>query len=153
MEVKCNTTIVQIGNNTGIHVPENILEQLKEGKKPLVKVTLNAYTYRSAVGKMNGKFLISLSAENRKNANVNEGDNLDVIIALDTEPRVVELPIEVLEVLENNKIAKATFETMAPSKKKAIALSISDTKTQETKTKRIEKALIELNQIQTKKKF
>jgi len=42
MEVIYKTTIVQTGNNTGIHVPETILEKLNGGKKPLVKVTLNA---------------------------------------------------------------------------------------------------------------
>lgn len=144
MEVTYKTTIVQTGNNTGIHVPETILEKLNGGKKPLVKVTLNNYTYRSAVGKMNDKFMISLSAENRKNANVKGGDALEVTVVLDTEPRTVELPVELQSALNKNKTANAAFEKLAPSRKKAIVLSITDAKTEETKMKRIEKSIQDL---------
>jgi uncharacterized protein YdeI (YjbR/CyaY-like superfamily) len=110
----------------------------------LVKVTLNGYSYRSAVGKMGDRFMISLSAENRKNAEVKGGDTLEVTVALDTEPRTVELPAELQAAFSKNKTEKAAFEKLAPSKKKAIALSVSDAKTEETKTKRIEKAISSL---------
>ncbi|MBN8859139.1 MAG: DUF1905 domain-containing protein [Sphingobacteriales bacterium] len=144
MEVKYKTTIAQTGNNTGIHVPEPILEKLNGGKKPLVKVMLNGYAYRSAVGKMGDRFMISLSAENRKNAGVNGGDTLEVTLALDTEPRIVELPAELQAALNKNKKAKAGFEKLAPGRKKAIALSVTEAKTEETKMKRIEKAINDL---------
>ena len=141
MKIAYKTTIVQTGNNTGIHVPETILNKLNGGKKPLVKVTLNGYSYRSAVGKMGDKFMISLSAENRKNANVKGGDTLEVTIELDTEPRTVELPPDLQSALNKNKTAKAAFDKLAPSKKKAMALSISEAKTEATKIKRIEKVI------------
>ena len=141
MKIAYKTTIVQTGNNTGIHVPETILNKLNGGKKPLVKVTLNGYSYRSAVGKMGDKFMISLSAENRKNANVKGGDTLEVTIELDTEPRTVELPPDLQSALDKNKTAKAAFDKLAPSKKKAMALSISEAKTEATKIKRIEKVI------------
>jgi hypothetical protein len=141
MKIAYKTTIVQTGNNTGIHVPETILNKLNGGKKPLVKVTLNGYSYRSAVGKMGDKFMISLSAENRKNANVKGGDTLEVTIELDTEPRTVELPSDLQGALDKNKTAKAAFDKLAPSKKKAMALSISEAKTEATKIKRIEKVI------------
>lgn len=144
MKVTYKTTIVQTGNNTGIHVPEETLEKLGGGKKPLVKVTLNGYTYRSAVGKMGDKFMISLSAENRKNANVKGGDKLEVTVTLDTEPRIIELPAELQAALDKTKAAKAAFEKLAPSKKKAIVLSITEAKTEETRLKRIEKSINEL---------
>jgi hypothetical protein len=139
--MKINTTIVQTGNNTGIEVTEQQLEILGGGKKPLVTVTLNNYTYRSAVGKMGKKFMISLSAENRKNANVKGGDNLEIDIELDTKPRTVEIPIDLQKEFDKNKTAKANFEKLAPSKKKAIVLSINDAKTEETKLKRIDKVI------------
>ncbi|WP_144282001.1 YdeI/OmpD-associated family protein [Chryseobacterium echinoideorum] len=141
MQVKYNTTIVQRGNTTGIQVSEGILEQLNGGKKPLVKVTLNGYTYRSAVGKMDGEFMISLSAENRANANVQGGQTLEVILELDTEQRTVELPKELQDEFDNNEDAKSAFEKLAPSRKKAMVLSINEAKTDETRKKRIEKAI------------
>ena len=141
MKVTYKTKIIQTGNNTGIHVPETILDKLNGGKRPLVKVTLNDYSYRSAVGKMSDKFMISLSAENRKNANVKGGDTLEVTLELDTESRTVELPPDLQTALDKNKAAKAAFDKLAPSKKKAIALSITEAKTETTKIKRIEKAV------------
>lgn len=139
--MKFKTKIVQTGNNTGIELSEKIIETLGGGKKPLVIVTLNNYTYRSAVGKMGEKYMISLSAENRKNANVKGGDLVEVSLELDTTPRTVEIPEGLKKALDENKIAKANFEKLAPSKKKAIVLSIVDAKTEETKLRRIEKAI------------
>lgn len=139
--IKFKTTIFQLGNNTGIEVPEKVLEQLGGGKKPLVVVSLNDYVYRSAVAKMGDKFLISLSAENRKNANVKGGDEIKVSLELDTAARTVDLPVELQTALDKSKTAKAKFEKLAPSKKKAIVVSIGEAKTDETRLRRVEKAI------------
>lgn len=139
--MKFKTKIVQTGNNTGIEVDEKTLSELGGGKKPLVMVTLNDYSYRSAVGKMGDKFMISLSAEHRKNANVKGGDTVEVSIELDTAPRLIEVPHDLQKVLDKNKKAEANFNKLAPSKKKAIVLSIEDAKTEETKIRRIEKVM------------
>ena len=143
--MKFKTKIVQTGNNTGIEVNEKILDKLSGGKKPLVVVTVNNYSYRSAVGKMGDKFMISLSAENRKNANVKGGDTVEISLELDTAPRKVEIPSDLKKAFDKNKVAKANFEKSAPSKKKAIVLSITDAKTVETKLRRIEKAIEQLS--------
>jgi hypothetical protein len=112
--IKYNTTILTSGNNTGIEVPEDILAKLSGGKKPLVVVRLNNYTYRSAVAKMGDKYLISLSAENRKNANVKGGDTLTIELELDTAPRTVEIPDDLQKAFDRNKTAKANFDKLAP---------------------------------------
>ena len=139
--IKFKTIILQIGNNTGIEVPTNILEQLGGGKKPLVVVSLNDYSYRSAVAKMADKFMISLSADNRKNASLKGGDKVEVTLELDTAPRTVEIPDELQTALDKNKTAKAAFEKLAPSKRKAMVVLISEAKTEETKVRRIAKAI------------
>jgi uncharacterized protein YdeI (YjbR/CyaY-like superfamily) len=144
--ISFKTTILQFGNNTGIEVPENVLDKLGGGKKPLVVVTLNKYTYRSAVAKMADKFLISLSAENRKNANVKGGDELEINLELDTAPRTVDVPLELQKALDKNATAKINFEKLASSKKKALVLSLNEAKTDETRMRRIEKALQTLSQ-------
>ncbi len=139
--MKFKTKILQIGNNTGINVPDEIIAKLAAGKKPPVVITVKKYTYRSTVAVMGGKYMISLSAENRKNANVKGGDELEIVITLDTEPRTVQLPIDFQNRLAKNKQAEAAFEKLSPSRKKAIVVSINDAKTKETKIKRIEKAI------------
>ncbi len=142
--MKFMTTIVQTGNNTGIEISEQMLEKLGGGKKPLVVVTINNYSYRSAVGKMGDRFMISLSAESRKNANVKGGDTVEIDVNLDTTPRTIEVPLELQKALDKNKSAKTKFENLAPSKKKAMALSVIEAKTEETKKRRIEKAIEQL---------
>ena len=82
--MKFKTVIAQLGNNTGIEVTEKMLQSLGGGLRPLVVVSINNYTYRSAVGKMGGKFLISLSAEHRKNANVERAQKIEVDLGLDS---------------------------------------------------------------------
>jgi len=139
--MKFKTTILQTGNNTGIPITEEILEKLGGGKRPLVVVKLNDYSYRSAVGKMGDKYMISLSAENRKNANVKGGDTIEVFLTLDTAPRVIEIPEDLQKALNNSKTAKAHFDKLAPSKRKAMVLSITDAKSEETRLRRITKAI------------
>ena len=139
--MKFKTKIVQTGNNTGIEVSEQILEQLGGGKKPLVVVKVNEYTYRSAVGKMGDRFMISLSAENRKNASVKGGDLVDIDIELDNTPRTIEIPDDFQTLLDLNLTARENFDKLAPSKKKAMVLSITDIKTEETRNIRIKKAI------------
>lgn len=142
--MKFTTKIAQFGNNTGIIVPDQIVESFGTGKKPPVVITLNEYTYRSTVAVMGGQYLVSLSAENRKNAKVAGGDEVEITIELDTEPRTIELPIDFKKALAENHLAEINFEKLSMSKKKAIVLSITDAKTEETKLKRIEKVLASL---------
>ncbi|MFK0186826.1 DUF1905 domain-containing protein [Streptomyces rubiginosohelvolus] len=44
--MKFSTTMFQSGNNTGIEVPEDVVEALGAGKRPPVNVTVNGYAYR-----------------------------------------------------------------------------------------------------------
>ncbi len=139
--MKFKTKIIQSGNNTGINIPENVIESFNAGKKPPVKITLNKYTYRNTVAVMDGKYMVSLSSENRKNANVTGGDELEVNIELDTEPRTVELPADFKKALDKNSAAKKNFESLSNSKKKYLVLPVLDAKTEETRMRRIEKAI------------
>ena len=60
--VTFETTVTATGNNTGIVVPAGLIEQLAAGKRPAVLVGLNGYEYRSTVGVMGGRHMISVSA-------------------------------------------------------------------------------------------
>jgi hypothetical protein len=75
-------------NATAIQVPENVLAALGPAKRPPVRVTINDHSYRARVAIMNGTFLIPVSADVRKHAGIASGDEIDVDLELDTEPRV-----------------------------------------------------------------
>ena len=59
------TKVWQMGNNTAIQLSPEIIEKLGSGRRPLVRMTIKNYTYRSAVAVMDGMFLVSLSAQPR----------------------------------------------------------------------------------------
>ena len=143
-KLKFNTIIFQEDNNTGIEVPRHIVEKLGSGKRPAVHVTLNGFTYRSTVAVMGGKYLIPLSAERRTNAKVKGGDKLDITLELDTEPREVELPHDFKKELSKDKKALAFFEGLSYSGKSRYVIPITQAKTEETRQRRIEKAVSDL---------
>jgi hypothetical protein len=143
--VTFHTTVLQTGiSNTGIQVPEAVLQQLGSGKRPLVRVTVNDYTYRSAVAVMGGNFMIPLSAENRQIAGVQGGEAVDVTLALDLEPRTVELPADLKAALTQANALPA-FEKSAPSMKKEYVRQVAESKAAETRQRRIEKIVAKLS--------
>jgi hypothetical protein len=134
-----HTTILKTGKNTaGIHVPEEIIEKLGSGKRPLVLVTIKKYTYRSAVAVMGGKFMIGVSAENRQGAGVQGGEEVDVTIELDLKPRTVEIPKDLKTALIKADALEA-FENSAPSMRKEYVRQVEEAKAQETRERRIAK--------------
>src|SRR6187551_2459141 len=91
--MKFTTTLLKAGKTaTGIEIPASIVEKLGAGKKPPVRITINGYTYRNTVAVMGGVFMVGVSAEHRKGANIEGGDEVEVTIELDTELRVVSVP-------------------------------------------------------------
>lgn len=132
-------------NTTGIEVPPAVLEGLGGGKKPLVKVTLNGQTYRTAIGSMGGKAMIPVSAESRALTGAKAGDRLQVTVELDTEPRTVELPEDFAAALAANPKAQAAYDRLAPSHKKAHVTAILGAKAAETRARRIAKAIADLS--------
>jgi Bacteriocin-protection, YdeI or OmpD-Associated/Domain of unknown function (DUF1905) len=136
------TTILTSGKTaTGIQIPDEVIAKLGAGRRPPVKVTINDYTYRSTVAVMNGRFMVGVNADNRREARVGGGDTVDVIIALDTEVREVTVPADLALALDRSPIARKSFDRLSYSKRKAIVDSVLGAKTSETRARRIDKAL------------
>ena len=141
-KLKFSTVLLTAGKTaTGIKIPDEIIEKLGGGKRPLVKITINNFTYRSAVAVMGGAYMVGVNAENREGAKVKGGDKIDVTIELDTEVRTIDIPAELQKALGKNAAAKKIFESLSNSKKKALTLPIANAKTDETRNRNIEKAL------------
>jgi hypothetical protein len=100
---------------TGIEVPPEVVSGLGTSKRPAVRVTMGGYTYRSSVAAMGGVFMLPVSAEHRAGAGVEAGDEVDVDVELDTEPREVSMPVDFSSALDKNPDAKTTFEGLSYS--------------------------------------
>jgi hypothetical protein len=131
---------------TGITVPEDVIEALGGSKRPPVRVTIGAYTYRTTVGSMDGLAKIPVSAEHREAAGIRAGDELDVELELDTAPRVVEVPADFAEALDATPEARRFFDGLSNSLKRYWTLNIEGAKTAETRQRRIEGAIAKLRE-------
>ena len=146
-KIKFSTTLLQAKKTaTGIEVPAEIVEQLGAGKKPPVKITINSYTYRSSIAVMGGVYMIGVSAAVREQTGIAGGDKIEVMLELDTEERLVTVHPEFQKALDKDAAAKKAFEGMSFSKKQGFALPICETKNDETRQRRIEKAIIQLKE-------
>ena len=126
---------------TGFEVPAEIVSALGAGKRPPVKVTIGKHTYRSTIAPMGGVFMIGVSAENRQAAGVAAGDRVEVDLELDTEPREVTVPADFAAALDREPAAKQRFESLSYSHKREHVMAVEGAKTDETRQRRISKAI------------
>src|SRR5215813_10254314 len=92
--VTFDTTVTANGNNTGIVVPGETIEQLGAGNRPPVLVNVNGYEYRNTVGVMGGRHMIGISAAVRKTTGLKAGDPIHVALTLATTAREVNVPAD-----------------------------------------------------------
>ena len=145
--MRFRTTIVQSGKNTtGIQVPDEVVEALGSGRRPAVEVTVNGYSYRSTVASMGGVFMVSLSAEHRAGAGVGGGDEVEVDLELDSAPREVTVPPELMAALDAEPAARATFDKLSYSNRSWHVLQVAGARTEETRQRRIARSVEALRQ-------
>jgi hypothetical protein len=127
----------QMGNNTGIEVPADVVAALGAGKRPAVVVNVNGYDYRSTVAPMGGKYLLPFSADRRKESGIQGGDAIDVELTLDTAPRTVDVPDDLRSALNASRAAGSAWDKLSYTHKKEHVRSVLDAKQAETRTRRI----------------
>ncbi|MFG1948839.1 YdeI/OmpD-associated family protein [Nonomuraea sp. NPDC048826] len=132
-------TTVELGGKTatGFEVPPEVVAELGAGKRPPVRVTINGYVYRSTVALMGGRYLLPLAAERREAAGVQAGDEIEVALELDTEPRTVTVPPDLAEALDRAPEAKAFFDGLSYSRQLRVVLQVEGAKKAETRQRRV----------------
>jgi len=131
--------LIELGGKTatGMQVPEDVVAGLGSSKRPAVRVTIRGFTYRSTIAVMGGRFLLPVSAEVRASAGVAAGDEVDVDVELDTEPRVLELPDDFLIALEAEPAAKNFFDGLSYSNRQRLVLAAEGAKAADTRQRRL----------------
>jgi hypothetical protein len=140
--MRFRTTVVLGGKTaTGFQVPAEVVEALGSGKKPRVHVTIGDHAYRSTVAVYGGKFFLPLNAANRASAGVAAGDDIDVGLELDTQPREVTVPSDVRAALHGDPVVHRRFERLSYSKQREYIESIEAAKTTDTRQRRLHKMI------------
>jgi hypothetical protein len=138
--VSFDTTLSAFGNNTGIEVPDGIIAQLNAGKRPDLTVKVNGYEYQNTPGIMDGKTMLSFSSEHRKKTGLKGGDEIHVELAVSSTPREVTMSKDFREALQASS-TEEFFNTLSNSLQRYHCDLINGAKTDETRQRRIEKAI------------
>jgi uncharacterized protein YdeI (YjbR/CyaY-like superfamily) len=93
--------------------------------------------------------MLPVSADVRSKANVQAGDDVEVQLKLDTEPRTVTVAPDLTSALAQERTAQDVFDTLSYSNKQRFVLSIEGAKTDETRQRRIAKAVAMLPEERT----
>lgn len=148
MKVTFTTTVVQAEgkNATGLRVPSEVIAALGTTKRPKVLVRMNTYMYRSTVAAYGDVFMLPLSAEHRVAAGVQAGEQVEVTIEVDTEPRTVDIPSDLAAALSECTGATAAFAALSYSTRKEYVRQVESAKADETRQRRITSIVAKLSE-------
>lgn len=113
------------------------------GTKAQVKVrgTIDGYPYRGSIANMGEGHCMVVKKEIRQAIGKTAGDTVKVVMEIDTEPRIIVVPEDFQQALENHPNAKEIFENFSYTHKKEYVEWIESAKKQVTRENRINKAL------------
>lgn len=148
---KYKAEIMAKGGGTFVFFPYDVKKEFGTKGQVKVKASFEGIEYRGSLAPMGMEFhLLGIRKEIRNALKKEIGDIIEVIVELDTEPRIVKVPHDFQIVLDTNKTAKETFEKFAYTHRKEYVRWIEEAKKEETRKKRIIKAL---DMISNGKKF
>jgi hypothetical protein len=130
---------------TFISVPREVNEQLGLKGRPKIQAVIAGHPYRGSLMPMgDGTFCLGVLKSIQEGAGVKQGDTIEVLLELDTEPRTVEPPADLANALARDKKAAATWEKLSYTNKKEMARSLEEAKKPETRKKRLRSAVEKL---------
>lgn len=145
--MRLRTTIKAAGKTAaGVVVPDELVAALGPSRHPKVRVRLGNYSFRSSIASMGGVFMLPMTAETRARAGVAAGEEVDLDIELDTEPREVAIPADLAAALAADEAARSAFERLSYSGKRRLVIPIEAAKADETRRRRIAKMVADLGQ-------
>ncbi|WP_329136480.1 YdeI/OmpD-associated family protein [Streptomyces sp. NBC_01476] len=130
----------------GLEVPPEVVKELDAGARPAVTITINGHSWKSRLAIMRGRHLIGFSKANRAAAGVDTGEEVEVELELDTEPRTVVEPEDFADALKADPVARAAYDSLTQSRKREHIRAIEGAKKPETRSRRIAKALATLRE-------
>jgi len=142
------TSVIEEAYNGGAYVTVPFDVEEAFGKKRVkVKATIAGFPYRGSMTRMGSKdHILVVIKDIRVKAGVTFGDEIEVEVEEDTEPRVVVIPDDVKQVLAEHPQAGAFFEKLSYSGRKEYIFWIESAKRAQTRQNRISKMIDLLKQ-------
>ncbi len=134
------------GGGAFVEVPFDV-EKAFGSKRPKVKAVIEGIPYRGTLVRMGGEchMLIILKGI-REQISKTFGDEIKVTVEADVEPRVIEIPKDLLREMKKDKEAKALFEKLSYTHRKEYVTWVEEAKKAETRQNRIAKTIAMLKQ-------
>jgi len=139
------------GNACAVVLTDEQVALVGEGAKRFpVVATVNGHSWRTSVARMGGESLLGLSRAIRTAAAAEAGDEVEVILELDTAPREVDVPPVLAAALADDPVAKSAFDGLAFTHRKEFARWIDEAKREETRRRRVTQTLQMLREGKTR---
>jgi hypothetical protein len=129
------------GGGAFVEVPFDV-EKTFGSKKPKVKALIEGVSYRGLLVRMGTEHhLLIILKEIREKIGKSFGDKVKITVELDTEPRVVDIPKDLMKELKKDKNAMAFFDKLSYTHRREYVTWINEAKRDETRQNRIVKTL------------
>lgn len=129
---------------TGIVVPPEVVDGLGGGGRIPVRATVGGVEYPSSVAMRAGEAKLPVSSEIRAQAGIAAGEEVDVELVRDDQPRTVEVPDDLATALAAVPGARERFDALSASNRKRHVLAVEGAKAAETRARRIERVVEEV---------
>jgi len=106
--------------------------------RPPVRVTVNGETLRTTIAVYGGMSFVGFNAPFRAAAQIAAGDEVELVIEADDEPRIVELPEELIEALGADE--RAFFDTLSYTHRREYAEWVGSAVRADTRARRAARA-------------
>jgi Bacteriocin-protection, YdeI or OmpD-Associated/Domain of unknown function (DUF1905) len=128
------------GDRPLVAIPFDVREAYGEARPP-VRGTVNGHPFRTTVAVYGGVPYLGFRREVRDAAGIDLGQPVTIELERDDAPREVEPPPELAAALAADPAAAAAWEKLSFTHRREHAEAIEDAKREETRQRRVEKAL------------
>lgn len=133
------------GERPTVELPFDAKERFGKARAP-VRGSVNGAEFRTTVAVYGGVYLIGFNKDVRERAGIAIGDEVEVSLARDDEPRTVDIPPALAAALAEHSEAKAAFEGLSYTHRREYARWIAEAKRDETRERRVAKAVAMLRE-------
>ena len=134
------------GGGAFVAIPFDV-EKAFGSKRPKVKAMIEGVPYRGILTRMGTEYHMLIILKGiREQIGKTFGDHVKITVEADNEPRVVEIPKDLLKELKKDKDAKAFFDKLAYTHQREYVMWIEEAKRDETRQARIVKTIEMLKQ-------
>lgn len=132
---------------TFIRIPFDVPQVFGSRGRVPVRGALNGAPFRGSLSPYGGIHYLGINRLLREQAGVQAGDQVEIVLERDDEPRQVALPPDLAQALGANAGAKAAWDKLSYSHQREHVQAVEEAKRPETRARRIEKTLAGLARI------